>query len=40
MSMCNLIKYRENYSKLSRNLWKYYKNEPTLNNANKSFRLF
>ena len=40
MSMSNLIKCRQNYSKLSRNSWKYYKDEPTFNNANKSFRPF
>ena len=28
MSMYNLIEYSNNYSKTSRNLWQYYRNEP------------
>ena len=31
--MYNLIEYSDNYSKLSRSLWQYYKHEPALNNA-------
>ena len=28
MSMNNLVEYRDNYSKTSGTLWKYYKDEP------------
>ena len=28
MSMYNLIEYSDNYSKISRSLWQYYKDEP------------
>ena len=31
MSLYNLIKYSNNYSKTSRSLWQYYKDEPALN---------
>ena len=31
MSIYNLIEYRENYSKTSRSLWQYYKDEPNDN---------
>ena len=33
MSMYSLIEYSDNYSKTSGNLWQYYKDEPSLNNA-------
>ena len=32
MSMYNLIKYSNNHSKASGSLWKYYRDEPALNN--------
>ena len=31
MPMYNLIEYSDNYSKTSRSLWKYYKDEPNDN---------
>ena len=33
MSMYSLIEYSDNYSKTSGNFWQYYKDEPSLNNA-------
>ena len=33
MSMHNLIEYSNNYSKASRSLWQYYRDEPALNDA-------
>ena len=33
MPMYNLIEYRDNYSKTSCILWQYYRDEPTLNDA-------
>ena len=30
--MYNLIEYSENYSKISGNLWQYYRDEPFINN--------
>ena len=33
MPMYNLLEYRVNYSKLSRSLWQYYRDEPALNDA-------
>ena len=34
MPMYNLIEYRNNnYSKTSRSLWQYYRDEPALNDA-------
>ena len=33
MSMHNLIEYSNNYSKASRSLWQYYRDEPALNHA-------
>ena len=32
MSMHNLIEYSDIYSKTSRDLWQYYRNEPFKNN--------
>ena len=32
MPMYNLIEYSENYSKISGNLWQYYRDEPFINN--------
>ena len=34
MPIYNLIEYSDNYSKTSRSLWQYYKDETVLNNAN------
>ena len=34
MSMYNLIKYSNIYSKTSQSLWHYYRNEPALDNNN------
>ena len=34
MSMYNLIKYSNIYSKTSQSLWQYYRNEPALDNNN------
>ena len=34
MPMYNLIEYSENYSKIFASLWKYYRDEPFLNNSN------
>ena len=34
MSIYNLIEYSDNYSKISRSLWQYYKDETVLSNAN------
>ena len=31
MPMYNLIEYRDNYSKISRSLWQYYKDGPNDN---------
>ena len=37
--MYNLIEYTENYSKTSRKIWQYYKDEPNDNLANsESFK--
>ena len=37
--MYNLIEYSDNYSKTSRSLWQYYKDDPNDNLANsKSFK--
>ena len=33
MPMYNLIEYSNNYSKISVSLWKYYRDEPALNDA-------
>ena len=33
MPMYNSIKYRDNYSKISGNLWQYYRDQPALNDA-------
>ena len=33
MPMYNLIEYSDNYSKTSRILWQYYRDEPTINAA-------
>ena len=33
MSMYNLIEYSDSYSKTSERLWQYYRDEPSLNNA-------
>ena len=39
MPMYNLIEYTENYSKTSRKIWQYYKDEPNDNLANsESFK--
>ena len=39
MPMYNLIEYSDNYSKTSRSLWQYYKDEPNDNLANfESFK--
>ena len=39
MSMYNLIEYSNNYSKTSRTLWQYHKDEPNDNIQNsKSFQ--
>ena len=39
MSMYNLIEYSNNYSKISRSLWHYHKDEPNNNLADfESFR--
>ena len=39
MLMYNLIEYRDNYSKTSRSLWQYYKDNPNDNLENsKSFK--
>ena len=39
MPMYNLIKYSDNYSKISGSLWQYYKDEPNYNLADsKSFK--
>ena len=39
MPMYNLVEYRENYSKTSRSLWQYYRDEPNHNLADsKSFK--
>ena len=39
MPMYNLMEYSDNYSKTSRSLWYYYKDEPNDNLANsKSFK--
>ena len=32
MSMCNLIEYSENYSKISASLWQYCKKIPAISN--------
>ena len=32
MSLYNLIEYSDNYSKTSRSLWQYYRDEPFINN--------
>ena len=32
MPMYNLVEYNDNYSKISGSLWKYYRNEPFINN--------
>ena len=32
MPMCNLTEYSDNYSKISRSLWKYCKDVPAVNN--------
>ena len=32
MSMYNLIKYSDNYSKTSGSLWQFYRDEPALDN--------
>ena len=32
MAMYNLIEYSDAYSKTSRSLWQYYRDEPALNN--------
>ena len=38
MPMYNLIQYSDNYSKTSRSLWQYNRNEPSLdNNGNVSY---
>ena len=38
MSIYNLIKYSDNYSKTSGSLWQYYKDDPNNNSLNsKSF---
>ena len=33
MPMYNLIEYNNNYSKTSRSLWQYYRNEQALSDA-------
>ena len=33
MLMYNLIEYSHNYSKTSRSLWQYYRDEPALTDA-------
>ena len=39
MPMYNLIEYSDNYSKTSRSLWQYYKDEPNDNLADfESFK--
>ena len=35
MPMYNLIEYSDNYSKTSRSLWQYYRDEPVLTDAGK-----
>ena len=37
MQRFNLIKYSDNYSKTPGNLWQYYRNELSLNNAGVIF---
>ena len=37
MSMYNLIEYSDNYLKTFGNLWKYYRDEPSLNNVGADF---
>ena len=32
MPLYNLIEYRDSYSKTSGRLWKYYRDEPAINN--------
>ena len=33
MPVYNLIEYRKNYSKTSRSVWQYYRDEPVLTDA-------
>ena len=33
MPVYNLTEYSNNYSKVSANLWQFYRDEPTLNDA-------
>ena len=33
MPLYNLIEYSDNYSKTSGRLWKYYRDEPAVNNS-------
>ena len=37
MLMYNLIEYSDNYLKRSGSLWKYYRDEPSIDNANLIF---